>query len=73
MISKGIILMVLGAIIAVIAYKILENIKLNTTTNELGVSKKPVLKDYFGKFLGIIGVLVFYLGVLLLILRYAIS
>ena len=73
MITKGIILMILGAIMAVIAYKILENIKLNFSKNELKISKKPRLKGCFGKFLGLVGELVFYLGVLLLIVRYAIS
>lgn len=73
MIYKGIILMIVGAIIAIVAYKILENIKLNVSKNELEISKKPRIKGYFGKFLGLVGVLVFYLGVLMLILRYAIS
>lgn len=73
MISKGIFLMIIGAVIAVIAYRILENIKLNSTLNvEVKTVKKP-FKGLFGKFLGVVGVLMFYLGVLLLILRYAIS
>ena len=73
MISKGIILIIVGAIMAIVAYRMLENIKYNSAQKELVVSKKPLFKEYFGKFLGLVGVLVFYLGVLLLILRYSIS
>ncbi|MEJ1223542.1 hypothetical protein [Sediminicola sp. 1XM1-17] len=73
MISKGIFLMIIGAIIAVIAYRILEKIKLHSTTNVMEKPKKQRFKGLFGKFLGVVGVLTFYLGVLMLILRYAIS
>ncbi|MFT5941681.1 MAG: hypothetical protein ACI9AV_001699 [Sediminicola sp.] len=73
MISKGIFLIIVGAIIAFIAYRMLEKNNSNMAINELGVSKKLRFKGYFGKFFGLVGVLVFYLGVLLLILRYSIS
>lgn len=73
MISKGVILMIVGVITVIIAYKMLENVKLNASKDGLEISKKPRFKGYFGKFLGLVGVLVFYLGVLLLILRYSIS
>ncbi len=73
MISKGIFLMIIGAIIAVIAYRILENIKLNSIKNVVEKTTKKPFKGLFGKILGIIGVLMFYLGVLMLILRFAIS